>query len=95
MFELLLSNLFFRIGLQCGRGSLPFCGGVPGVAPGTQTLLRGVCLQGLPPPKELNLQSCLLDRASVLMLQVVLPSSLQLDSRTNADQTFCNHIAGR
>ncbi|CAK9024219.1 unnamed protein product [Durusdinium trenchii] len=36
--------------------------------------------KGLPPPKELNLQSCLLDRASVLMLQVVLPSSLHLSS---------------
>lgn len=37
-------------------------------------------LQGLPPPKELNLQSCLLDRASMLMLQVVLPYALLLGS---------------
>eukprot|EP00438_Fugacium_kawagutii_P024571 Skav223351 [mRNA] locus=scaffold200:456668:457967:+ [translate_table: standard] len=35
--------------------------------------------RGLPPPKELNLQSCLLDRASMLMLQVVLPYALQLE----------------
>ena len=35
--------------------------------------------QGLPPPKELTLQSCLLDRASMLMLQVVLPYALHLD----------------
>ena len=34
--------------------------------------------QGLPAPKELTLQSCLLDRASILMLQVVLPSALLL-----------------
>ncbi len=34
--------------------------------------------QGLPAPKELTLQSCLLDRASMLMLQVVLPFALLL-----------------
>lgn len=34
--------------------------------------------QGLPAPKEITLQSCLLDRASILMLQVVLPSALLL-----------------
>lgn len=36
--------------------------------------------KGLPPPKELTLQSCLLDRASMLMLQVVLPYALHLSS---------------
>ena len=32
--------------------------------------------KGLPAPRELNLQGCLLDRASMLVLQVVLPSAL-------------------